>query len=223
MMHRRGFTLIELLIVVLIIAVLAAIAVPNFLEFQTRAKASRAKADMRSLSTALEAYYVENGAFPSANSQGSSKWIKALSTPISYISRAELPDPFTEGAAYNYGVTYHYIRYYGCNEYGTINADSNTGEIILSGGSGETGSNGEPGSTRIFSYILFCHGPDRVRSKASNDKTFAAAENIRNPDNFIELIYDPSNGTVSNGEILRGGGSPTGEMPPVFQLIARSQ
>jgi type II secretory pathway pseudopilin PulG len=49
-----------LLIVVAIIAILAAIAVPNFLEAQTRAKVSRTHADMRSLATALEAYAVDN-------------------------------------------------------------------------------------------------------------------------------------------------------------------
>jgi len=59
----KGFTLIELLIVVAIIAILAAIAVPNFLEAQVRSKVSRAKTDMRTLATALEAYYVDNNTY----------------------------------------------------------------------------------------------------------------------------------------------------------------
>jgi prepilin-type N-terminal cleavage/methylation domain-containing protein len=61
----KGFTLIELLIVVLIIAILAAIAVPNFLEAQVRSKVSRVKADQRSYATAIEAYYVDNNLYPS--------------------------------------------------------------------------------------------------------------------------------------------------------------
>lgn len=64
MKKLRGFTLIELLIVVAIIAILAAIAVPNFLEAQTRSKVSRAASDMRTLATALEAYFVDNNLYP---------------------------------------------------------------------------------------------------------------------------------------------------------------
>lgn len=60
----KGFTLVELLIVVAIIAILAAIAVPNFLEAQVRAKVSRAKTDMRTLATAIEAYAVDNTKYP---------------------------------------------------------------------------------------------------------------------------------------------------------------
>lgn len=64
MRNQRGFTLIELLIVVAIIAILAAIAVPNFLEAQVRAKVSRARNDMRSLATGLESYYIDNNTYP---------------------------------------------------------------------------------------------------------------------------------------------------------------
>jgi type II secretion system protein G len=61
---QKAFTLIELLIVVAIIAILAAIAVPNFLEAQTRSKVSRTKADMRSVATALEAYEIDYNKYP---------------------------------------------------------------------------------------------------------------------------------------------------------------
>ena len=59
-----AFTLIELLIVVLIIVVLAALAIPNFLEFQTRAKVARVVSDLRTIEIGLEAYRVDNGDYP---------------------------------------------------------------------------------------------------------------------------------------------------------------
>src|SRR6185436_18674419 len=62
-MNKKGFTLIELLIVVAIIAILAAIAIPNMLEAQTRARVARLKADMRTVVTALESYNVDRNKY----------------------------------------------------------------------------------------------------------------------------------------------------------------
>ncbi|MBN1476792.1 prepilin-type N-terminal cleavage/methylation domain-containing protein, partial [Candidatus Sumerlaeota bacterium] len=105
-LRRQAFTLIELLIVVAIIAILAAIAVPNFLEAQTRAKVSRVKADMRSMATALESYVIDWNSFPLCNSfaiAGNREplviedyvYLEALSTPVAYITDVFIQDPFS--------------------------------------------------------------------------------------------------------------------------------
>ena len=60
----QGFTLIELLIVIAIILILIAIALPNFLEAQTRAKVTRAEADIRNLATAIEFFRTEYNTYP---------------------------------------------------------------------------------------------------------------------------------------------------------------
>ena len=57
--NNKGFTLIELMIVVAIIGVLAAIAIPNFLNYQCKAKQSEAKANLGNIRTSQEAYFAE--------------------------------------------------------------------------------------------------------------------------------------------------------------------
>ena len=64
MRKDRGFTLIELLIVVAIIGIIAAIAIPNLLNAIDRGKQKRTMADMRSVGTAVESYAVDNNRYP---------------------------------------------------------------------------------------------------------------------------------------------------------------
>lgn len=195
-MHRgqaalKGFTLIELLIVVAIIAILAAIAVPNFLEAQVRAKSSRAKSDMRSLATAIESYYVEWGTPPVPADEsgitvppavaalgGFETFLStAITTPISYI-RSLPDDPFRrpqgELALFHLASRDYFISTEG-------NADSL--DAYLEEITGEPHPN--------VHYFILSHGPD-----GDHD----SPDLLENP--LGPMLYDPTNGTQSNGDII---------------------
>jgi type II secretion system protein G len=63
-MKGKGFTLIELMVVIAIIIILAAVAIPNYLDITRRAQATRATSDLAVIGTALECYKTDVGGYP---------------------------------------------------------------------------------------------------------------------------------------------------------------
>lgn len=83
---NKGFTLIELMIVVAIIGILAAIAIPNFLRFQLKSKSSEGKVNIAAIRTAEEAYLAEFG-----------EYVDAAITPGTVAGTAKDPWPTVAG------------------------------------------------------------------------------------------------------------------------------
>jgi len=164
-----AFTLIELLIVVAIIAILAAIAIPNFIEAQVRAKVSRCLNDMRSIGVALEAYRLDWNDYPIyywwevsearraelgdmlGTPEQNYGELAVLTTPVPYLSAIPV-DPFQLDR--------------GFRPYDYTNAVEGFRRL---------------GRTTRTLWSLRAFGPDRDRDAMD--------------------YYDPTNGTVSNGDL----------------------
>ena len=91
MRKQKGFTLIELLIVVAIIGIIAAIAIPNLLNAIDRGKQKRTMADIRSIGTAVESYAVDNNKYPMSWSNATAATMATSVAPI-YIKTVPTND-----------------------------------------------------------------------------------------------------------------------------------
>ncbi len=180
---QKGFTLIELLIVVAIIGILAAIAVPNFVNAQIRAKLSKVKSDIRALAQAHEMYNLDNNSYPpesendiftgrrSRNSSG----LFFLTYPIAYMST--IPhDPFQKNM--------ELIK----NE---IPAAYETGVFSR--------------KSSIIAYNIFSQGPDLQENGLYSANPFWGTQRNQGQGNS----YHTSNGLKSKGDIFWYGGDPS--------------
>lgn len=86
MKKGKGFTLIELLIVVAIIGILAAIAVPNFINARLRAQIAKIQGDAKALGTAMEQYKIDTNFYPVDGTNRNPIGLYMLTTPVAYMS-----------------------------------------------------------------------------------------------------------------------------------------
>jgi len=209
MNRLKGFTLIELLIVVAIIGILAAIAVPNFLNAQVRAKVARAESEIRSLKNSLESFFIDNNAYMPMNTDRTTmnKQYRSLESDpakgaavinIAHIAignaRTGRRLYLTTPVAYISSIPYDPFR-----------------------GSGTDGGYGY-GSDGQSYYILTSWGPDTadglgVKGGELDEREYTGARlsdfrraGVRKSKFVLAgLKFDPSNGTSSSGDILSPG------------------
>jgi type II secretory pathway pseudopilin PulG len=191
--------LIELLIVVAIIAILALIAVPNFLEAQTRAKVSRAMNDLRTLSVGIAAYQVDNTAWP-INVQYETATLRQivdahgwpweygqwyiLTTPIAYLT--SIPhDTFRREFNEQWNIWQDFYR---CWNLGDANRPASAWGGVSTQNLARNG----------VCVLTASVGPDCVEDVSDG----TAGTGL--PGQTGIVFYDPTNGTVSWGDIYRG-------------------
>ena len=216
MMKRQGFTLIELLIVVAIIGILAAIAVPNFLNAQIRSKVARSYADMRSTITGIEQLRLDQGVLLVDFWDDDTDWgrerleglfngvgnrpeasrrqidvLAPLTSPISYLGSVP-KDPFAPSfLREESGGHSERFGLAGNDVYYYADYDPQDPR-----GGGYGGTNYDPPLKR-GDYVLMAFAP-------AAEQMYGGSNGIR-----FGIPYDSSNGLVSIGDIMmKSGGGP---------------
>ena len=190
-----AFTLIELLIVVAIIAILAAIAVPNFQEARVRAKVSRMAGDMRTVGVALEAYCVDHRNYPPCYvGRSALDWsirLLPLTTPVAFLTDSGVTrdvfnyDEFDrDNVLHNPEKIFPYLNRKPFTDY-RVPVFANGAWLVPWD---------EDAACVYFrkQWVLFSYGPDSDFDIHAGKRT-------------LENVYDASNGTVSSGDLFRAG------------------
>lgn len=201
-LKASAFTLLELLMIVATIAILAAIAVPNFLEAQVRSKHAAARGNMAGIAAGLAAYYADHQAYPTnrpdyppgrtgwqgapARDSASGMALYVLTSPIAYFGIDSLEggnanDPFS-------------------NERGTFVQYRNLAGAPFTE------------AERAQRYYLASNGPDH---DPWDDGIFPTTGDLILRKKYTP--YDPTNGTITSGGLFHFATGPV--VPPALMLM----
>lgn len=218
MSPTKGFTLIELLIVIAIILILIAIALPNFLEAQIRAKVANSSAELRTIETAMASYFTEqgrhmadgwemnnlgldpSGGYPTGG-EGSNIIYSQLTTPVAYVTDIPVDefqvasiavDSAGNGLAARDKALVHY-RYYSegwkcAAAGGRLTQGSCVGAHLF-----------DPKTEYLGNWIFLSPGPNGEH----NYGEWAMSRGVLNAGS--PRTYSATNGTKSHGDIVRWG------------------
>lgn len=222
---KKGFTLIELLIVVAIIGILAAIAVPNFLNAQIRAKIARCYSDMKSISTAVSMLQLDRNHLPidawdddtakgreilrdvfnnvgnvAGNARGARDFLAVLTSPISYMSSVP-DDPFLSKLVGSdmrgFGSPLDTYVYTDVDPviYAAENSWNQGIQALNSKNRNGFAENFGIPPLKMGEFGIIAVGPDGVAGIPAGGGSMAINQSRGFP-------YSPSNGTVSHGDIV---------------------
>lgn len=205
-----GFTLVELIVVVAIVSLLSAIGVSNYMMATIRAKVAACHSNMRVIEGAIMQYRNDFGKYPAFyradNSEGFNAWLvivpmtrrlSVLTTPISYI-RTVPRDPFpVQECSDNTSILFF-------DTFDYADADSLA-----------TFGNDISGKTSGSSWRLSSPGPDQIQAFGG----FTAEAGRESVSNLLGVDYDPTNGIISFGDIVRvGERDPRGTLPAIQRV-----
>ncbi|MCA9427866.1 MAG: prepilin-type N-terminal cleavage/methylation domain-containing protein [Candidatus Omnitrophica bacterium] len=186
----RGFTLIELLIVIAIILILIAIALPNFLEAQVRAKIAKAKGEMRTLGIAMDSYFLDWKMYPPDNDPNDfgQNGFNQLTSPIAYIT--SIPqEPFAQRSGLDDPG----------GEFGYEMGSSGLVPIVAAAGVAVRNN--------VHAFNIQSYAPDVDDDWNGNDDwPYCGGGPTPCQGGCNMMTYSPTNGTKSNGDLYHTGG-----------------